>query len=167
MKRFVSMLLTLAVIALATHLVLGKSKADAAFEKLKSLAGEWQNSSSDAKSVKVSYQVVSGGSALMESLTPADEPPMITMYHLDGDRLLMTHYCSVGNQPRMKAQLPAGEIKKLNFTMVDATNMAKSSDMHMHSLEFTFQDDDHITQVWSLRQEGKDTPMTFNLERKK
>ena len=45
--------------------------------------------------------------------------------------------------------------------------MAKPTDAHMHSLAFTFQDNDHFTQEWSMQHEGKDMPVTFNLERKK
>jgi hypothetical protein len=37
----------------------------------------------------------------------------------------------------------------------------------MHSLAMNFQDKDHMTQVWTFRQDGKDMPVTFYLERKK
>jgi hypothetical protein len=103
----------------------------------------------------------------MEILDPISEPSMATIYHLDGDKLVMTHYCSIGNQPRMLAQVPAGEIKNLSFTFVDATNLAKPSDGHMRYLTLTFQDKDHLTQVWTWRQDGKDMPATFNLVRNK
>ena len=28
---------------------------------------------------------------------------MISMFNLDGDRVVLTHYCAAGNQPRMVA----------------------------------------------------------------
>jgi len=61
--------------------------------------GEGTNS---AGQVKATYTLVSGGTALMERLKSANEPEMITLYSLDGDHLLVTHYCSMGNQPQMK-----------------------------------------------------------------
>jgi hypothetical protein len=172
MKRFLIYFLSLAVVFLLASPTLAqpqfpKPQTNAGFEKLKSLAGEWQGQKTDGKTVNVSYQVVSGGNSVMETLEPSGEPSMITLYHPDANKVMMTHYCSVGNQPRMSAQVPAGEIKAINFVFVDATNMAKSSDPHMHSLALNFQDKDHLTQVWTMRMDGKDMPVTFNLERKK
>ncbi len=166
MKRCKSILLSFTTIALLTNPVLGQSTAAAGFEKLKSLVGEWQGTGPHGK-VNVSYQLISGGSALMEILDPISEPSMTTIYHLDGDKLAMTHYCSIGNQPRMQAEVPAGEIGEFNFTFVDVTNMANASQGHMRHLTITFQDKDRFTQVWTWRQDGEDTPATFTLERKK
>ncbi len=167
MKRCLSILLSLAIVVLAANVVSAQSKAAPEFEKLKSLVGEWQGQAPDGKAVTVSYQLVSGGNSVLETISPSGEPGMVTVYHLNGDKLMMTHYCSLGNQPRMNAQMVTGEIKSLNFTFVDATNLPKATDAHMHNLAFTFKDKDHLTQMWTLRKDGKDTPMTFNLERKK
>ncbi|MCI0691252.1 hypothetical protein L0337_04505 [candidate division KSB1 bacterium] len=166
MKRCKSILLSFTTIALLTNPVLAQSKAAVGFEKLKSLVGEWQGTGPHGK-VKVSYQLISGGSALMEILDPISEPSMVTIYHLGGDKLAMTHYCSIGNQPRMRAEAPSGEIRKLNFTFADVTNMTSASQGHMRHLTMTFQGKDRITQVWTWRQDGEDTPATFTLERKK
>ena len=167
MKRCLSILLSLAVITLSANSVLAQSQAAAGFDRLKLLVGEWQGETPDGQPLTVSYEILSGGSALMETRPPAKEPSMVSVFHLDGDQLMMTHYCSVGNQPRMRADVPAGEIENLSFTFVDMTNLAKPSDGHMRNLTFSFQDNDHVTQVWTWRQDGKDTPSTFNLERKK
>src|SRR5689334_22094918 len=78
-----------------------KAKSAAAFERLISLVGEWEGTNS-AGQVQATYTLVSGGTALMERLKAANEPEMITLYSLDGDHLLVTHYCSMGNQPQMK-----------------------------------------------------------------
>ena len=78
-----------------------KAKSAAAFEKLISLVGEWEGTNS-AGAVKATYTLVSGGTALMERLQSANEPEMITLYSLDGDHLMMTHYCSAGNQPKLR-----------------------------------------------------------------
>lgn len=166
MKRCKSILLSFAAIALLANPVLAQSKAAAGFEKLKSLVGEWQGK--DPHGTKnVTYQLVSGGSAVMETLMPEGEPDMITIYHLNGDKLMMTHYCSIGNQPRMQAEAPAGEIDKLNFAFVEATNLAKRSDGHMTNLTLIFVDKNHLKQVWTWREAGKDEAATFSFTRKK
>jgi hypothetical protein len=167
MRRCALFMLAFAVITLSSHSISAQSKATAGFEKLKSLAGDWQGKDPDGNELKVSYQVVSDGSALVETLQGANEPSMVTLYHLDGDKLMVTHYCSTGNQPRMVAETPVGEIKNLNFKFFDVTNLAIPSAGHMRSLAVTFQDQDHIKQVWTWRMDGKDQMTTFNLERKK
>jgi hypothetical protein len=77
--------------------------ADAAWDRLKSLAGEWEGVEGSNKTT-ATYTIVSGGHVVMESMKmPAPEPDMVTMYHRDGTSLVTTHYCSLGNQPRMRA----------------------------------------------------------------
>ena len=133
-------------------------KSSPAFDKLKTLAGEWQAKTKDGQEVKTSYKLVSNGSALVETLEMGKkgEGTMVTVYHLDGNNLMMTHYCSANNQPRMKAQPAAGEIKSLAFSYVDATNLAPPDSGHMHKLVITFQDEKHMTQEWTWREYGKD-----------
>ena len=167
MSRCRSILLTLAAAIFLTALAQAQSKAAPAFDKLKSLAGDWQGKASDGSSRVATYRIASGGSAVIETLTPEGEPEMVTVYHRDGDTLAMTHYCSVGNQPRMRAEVPAGEVKTLDFKFIDATNLKKPTDGHIHHLSIHFQDKDHISLVWTWHQNGQDSPSTVKLERKK
>ena len=52
---------------------------------------------------EVTYQVIAGGSAIVASSFDAHpNERMITVYYLDRDRLLLTHYCVAGNQPRLE-----------------------------------------------------------------
>ncbi len=55
----------------------------------------------DGKTGQVSYRLVSGGTALEETLQPPDEPSMLTLYSADGARVALTHFCPMNNQPRM------------------------------------------------------------------
>ncbi len=133
-------------------------KTSPGFEKLKTLTGEWQAKTRDGQNVKTTYKLVSNGSALIETLEMGKkgEGTMVTVYHHDGDQLMMTHYCSANNQPRMKAQPASGEINSLAFSYVDATNLAPPDSGHMHRLVVTFQDKDRMTQEWTWREYGKD-----------
>jgi hypothetical protein len=91
---------------------------------------------------------------------------MISMFHLDGDRLLMTHYCGTGNQPRMKASTsPDG--KTVTFDFLDATNLASADAGHMHRMVLNMIDADHHTETWSYLDHGKEMNETFDLQRKK
>src|SRR5262245_12866207 len=83
-----------------------KPGASAAFERLKSLAGTWKGTGGhgDAQEpMTVTYKVTSGGSVVLETVAQGTEHEMITIYYLDGEDLVLTHYCALGNQPHMKA----------------------------------------------------------------
>jgi hypothetical protein len=140
---------------------------DAALTPLKQLVGEWKGVDSDGKPHKVLYQWASGGTSLTETLTPPDSPPMTTIYYTDGDQLMLTHYCSLNNQPRMRANAGKEGDKVLAFAFVDATNLKNQSDPHMHQMTIELKDHDHFTQTWVLSKAGKDIPKIFTFERVK
>jgi hypothetical protein len=141
-----------------------------AWEKMKSLVGEWDGTVShgaETMPVTISYTLVSSGTSLMERLTTPDGADMVTMYHPDGSRIMMTHYCAGGNQPRMRAQVSKGDVDRLAFAFVDATNLPDPKVEHMRSLVVRFDDSDHFTQEWTHRKAGKDEKGVFKYTRKK
>jgi len=96
----------------ATSVLVGLALAMAAFaaeppnagwEKVKSLVGEWEGTT-DGKPYRITYKSVSNGTAIMETIEGPEAAQMVTLYHPDGATLLMTHYCSMGNQPRMRSK---------------------------------------------------------------
>src|SRR5438093_12249808 len=93
------------------------------FDKLKMLVGEWEGTGSGGHPVQVSYRLVSGGSALMETMKSADEE-MVTVYHRDNDAVVMTHYCAANNQPRMRSTPKTSAGKQLAFELVGVSNLA-------------------------------------------
>ena len=140
-------------------------KGAEAMEKMKGLVGVWEGNDGDGNMITLSYRLVSNGTTLMETLDNSQEKEsMITMYHLDGGKLMMTHYCSMGNQPRMR--LMTMTPTSLTFSFFDGTNLASKDDPHMHRLAITWVDKDHINEEWTMRS-GKDTHAAlFKLERK-
>jgi hypothetical protein len=146
------------------------SPAREAFERLKGLAGTWAGSAVDEGGkpapVTVVYKVTAAGSAVEETLFPGTPHEMVTMYHLDGDRLALTHYCAAGNQPHMELQ-PTKEANVLSFRFVSGTNM-KESDLHMHTVCLTLADGDHFKGVWRSMKDGKPAgDAVFELARQK
>lgn len=110
---------------------------------MKMLVGEWEGKAENGTAVRVSYRLVSGGTALMESLQPVGEPEMVTLYTADGDHLALTHYCSANNQPHLRTAPISGGPQKLDFSFVGATNLASPAASHIHHLVVTFEDNDH------------------------
>jgi hypothetical protein len=92
---------------------------------------------------------------------------MVTVIHQDGKNLGLTHYCAIGNQPHMKAEVK-GDGKKVEFQFTGGTNMESDEDVHMHAVTFTFVDKDTLQTVWTNYQDGKPAgTATFELKRKK
>ena len=132
--------------------------AKAAFEKLKTLAGEWRGKASHGDApldTTVVYRVVGAGSAVTETLFPGTPHEMLTVYHLDGDRLVLTHYCAAGNQPRMTLDLKASSPTLLVFEFSGGTNLDPAKDMHMHSGRIHLAGPDTLANEWDSHQGGK------------
>jgi len=164
-------LITLSLLLLTLAVPLQRVQADNAtlhdFGPLASLVGEWQGKDPEGKPMNASYQWTGGGTSLVETMTKAQKPLMMTMYHADKGSLMLTHYCKLGNQPRMRADMPEGAAKTLAFNFVDVTNLANPADPHMRKVSFTFQDQDHFTQEWMLSKDGKELPQRFEFSRVK
>jgi hypothetical protein len=138
-----------------------------AFDQLKSLAGEWERTSTQGSKVSLTYQVVSNGSVLMERLKSGDMSEMITMYSLDGDHIVATHYCSAGNQPTMQTPTAEAATGKYDFSFVRVSGTKTPDEGHMVALSLTMPDKDHLTQVWTYEDHGKSMVDTFTFTRKK
>jgi hypothetical protein len=109
-----------------------------AFASIKKLQGEWrgpamQKGMPPSHSV---YKVTAAGSAVQESIFPGTKMEMLSVYHMDHGNLLMTHYCALGNQPRMKLNARKSTASELVFDFDGGTNMSRR-DPHMHSLTLT------------------------------
>jgi hypothetical protein len=141
--------------------------ADVAWEKLKTLVGTWEGKA-EGHPATVSYKLVSGGTAVAESLTTADGADMVTIYTRDGSRLLMTHYCSENNQPRMRSAGLSPDGREISFTFLDVTNLPKPDASHMSGLVLIFPDADHLTQRWTHQEApGKAHTSDFEFTRKR
>jgi hypothetical protein len=137
--------------------------AQTAFAAMKSLTGTWTGKAPDGRVVDVSFRLTANGSALMSEIGGGED--MITMFHLDGNRLLMTHYCGAGNQPRMVGTA-SDDGKTITFEFLDVTNLASPQAGHMHRLVISMPDTNHHTETWTYLAGGKEMTETFSLTRK-
>jgi len=158
-----------------------KSDAANAFAKLKALAGTWEGPATiapkpkgmgDDTNIQITLRVTSRGNALVHEMKEAGSPDdparydhPVTMFYLDGDRLLLTHYCDAGNRPRMVARTsPDG--KTVEFDFLDVAGDLQHG--HMQHAVFTVIDSNHHTEDWTYLMPG-DKPMHahLDLQRKK
>jgi hypothetical protein len=117
--------------------------------------------------VRVVFKVTSAGSAVVETMLPGTPHEMINMIHPDGDDIVLTHYCAMGNQPEMKAPDKV-EGKDVPFKFVRGGNMKSTNEPHMHNVTYTFVDKDTLTTKWVNWENGKPAGnMVFEYKRKK
>ncbi len=166
----------LVTLALALESPEEKAKAKAAqpvapskLDVIKKLSGDWVEVGPDGKptgKVISTFHVTAGGSAVEETLFAGTPHEMITLYHMNGDDLVLTHYCVAGNQPMMKAEKQT-DPNKLVFSCAGGTNMKSENDEHMHHATIVWKDADHIHSEWAEFKDGKNTmTASFDLARK-
>jgi hypothetical protein len=155
LRRFFASGVMLAVLLTLSGMSCGDDEAvpklpapptNAALEKMKKLAGTWLLADKDGKptdQIASIIKVTAGGSAVHETLFPEQPLEMISVYTVDGSHLIMTHYCVLGNQPRMKAD-PKSPANQIVFRFAGGTNLDPKNDKHMHEATLTIVDDDHV-----------------------
>lgn len=123
-----------------------KAPANPNLEKMTKLVGTWVAADEDGKPTDQVVSVIkltAGGSAVHETLFPGQDHEMVSIYTADGSDLVMTHYCMLGNQPRMKAD-PKSPANKIQFGFAGGSNLDPKKDKHMHAATLTIVDNDHI-----------------------
>jgi hypothetical protein len=144
----------------------------AAFDKLKTLAGSWVGrlttdplyAEVEGNFAQFSLRVTSLGNAFVHEMSISGRPDHpVTLFHLDEDQLVLTHYCDAGNRPRMVGKVsPDG--KTLEFDLVDLDG--DDSHGHMQRAVFTFIDENHHTEEWTyVMPDGNAARARFDLQR--
>ena len=128
-----------------------------AFERIKRLEGTWLGKSTKGWEERTAFKVIAGGSAVM--YTSFDAHPgqtMLTVFHLDGEHLMLTHYCVAKNQPRLRATGFSADENTITFTFLDATNLHSRDKGHMDQAVFRFEGEDRFTTKWTWYQDGQE-----------
>ncbi len=123
------------------------------FDTLKKLVGHWESAPTKEGTVAIDYKLTAGGTVLEERMMPGTDHEMVSMYYADGKTLAMTHYCALGNQPKMKLKDMSDNTMK--FEMAGKEGVASKNDMHMHSLLLTWNSPTEITERWTSFNKGK------------
>ena len=119
---------------------------NANLDKLTKLAGTWVKADDNGKPTDEVVSIIkstAGGSAVTETLFPGTDMEMVSVYTVDGPDLVMTHYCVIGNQPKLKAD-PKSASNKIEWVFVGGSNLDVKKDRHMHGGSLTIVDKDHI-----------------------
>jgi predicted enzyme related to lactoylglutathione lyase len=139
----------------------GEQSAVRAFERLKGLRGEWRARSTQGWDETIRFDVAARGSVVVETTRFREAPDrtMYTMYHMDGGRLMLTHFCEAMNQPRLLATAIEEDGRRVDFTFLDGTNIASRSIGHMDRAIYELIDADRFTSRWTWYEDGKESWM--------
>ena len=155
MKKIWIMTVLLAVLAVSASWA-GTVDGKAAFEKLKTLAGNWDGKAEQDLPVAVIYRVTGNGSVVMQTMFAGTDHEMINMYHMVGSDLVATHYCSGGTQPHFKLDPEKSTPTELVFAFNGGTSFDPAKDGHIHNAKIILAGDGKLKEEWTFWAGGKE-----------
>ncbi|WP_223789857.1 hypothetical protein [Marinicella meishanensis] len=162
--NFSTKLMLLILISTHVHGQPSSDSAEVGFDALKLLVGTWKVQGSETD-FRIQFELTANETVLMETWLSKGKKHSLTVYHLDGKRLMATHYCPQGNQPRL---VMSGSFKegKIEFEYLDATNLGSIEDSHQHHLAFVMPKGfKHIERIESYLTANKENTDQLVLER--
>ena len=136
-----------------------------AYEQLHALVGDWEAPLESGKVIRVNYQLMSNNSILVETYRTPSGKETLSVYHLGGKHLLLTHYCAQGNQPRLRYDPSSSDARRFVFDFHDATTLPSKKKEHMAHLEVNLVDADHFDQTSTYRAGKEEETTTLNFAR--
>jgi hypothetical protein len=125
------------------------------FKKLKTLVGEWKSATVVAKPHTVSYKLIANETVLVETWELGNSRTAMTVYHFETEKLIATHYCPLGNQPRLELVSTTKE-QLFTFTFVSATNLPDKNLSHQHKFEIQIKNSDKFWRSETYLENGKE-----------
>jgi hypothetical protein len=155
MSKFLFAVFLISALSLAADKPAAPELSKQGYDRFKSLSGKWIGKSTKGWTEQIQFNEIAGGSAIEErSFDAHPGETMLTIVHMDGDRLMLTHYCAARNQPRLLATTISPDGKTIEFTFLDATNLPSRNKGHMDKAVYRFIDDSHFTTKWTWYENG-------------
>jgi len=163
-------LISLLLIGAACQLLAQDAKPTSgskAFEQLKKLLGKWEGTidvGQGPMKCQTRYKLTAGGSAIMETCFEGSPMEMITIYHDNKEgELTLTHYCMLGNQPKMV--LKSAKQNELKFALSEDADIKVSNETHMNAVTIKLDGQNKMTQLWTKFEEGEAANVELNYQR--
>ncbi len=106
---------------------------------------------------RTEFELTANGTVLLERYSNAALPgggKMATAYHLDGNDLVLTHYCIANNQPVLRAERFDAATREIQFEFLRAGNLPSPAAGHMHRASYRIVDADHFVTEWDFFENG-------------
>jgi hypothetical protein len=117
--------------------------ADPRFEILKQLEGTWagEPAGADMPSSVFEFNVTAGGHAVEEREMIGSPMEMVTLYYMEGNDLVATHYCMLGNQPKLQAAKKVVDDSLVFACNGKPGNATSHDEQHVHGWTMRLRDD--------------------------
>jgi len=140
------------------------AQREALFSVLQGLEGKWTGDAGDGQPGVSTFEVTSNGSVVRETMLPGTPYEMTNMYALDGNALVMTHYCAGGNQPTMRADSFAEG--RCEFRFEGVRDLKAEDEVYMGEMTLVVVDENNIEQHWRALKGGElDHDMVIKMAR--
>jgi hypothetical protein len=123
------------------------------FARLGALVGDWTGTFENGRTHRVTYRLSAGGTVLVETWALAPGRESITIYYVDGDELLATHYCPQGNQPRLRL-ISGTHQDRFDFALKDGSNLSVPGGWHQHLMWLQLGNADSFTRSETYVENG-------------
>lgn len=120
----------------------------AAFAKLKALAGTWDANvmTPDGQKTAITFKVSANGTVVQETLFAGTPHEMITMYTVDGDSVVATHFCAGDNQPTLRLNADESNENQLVFDFVGVRG--RNTKTYINGVTMKFGADGKVHEAW-------------------
>ena len=144
-----------------------RKSAGVDFETFKArIVGSWAMVGEDGKPMPgavLRSHTTANGSAVVETIFPGDPHEMVSVYYQDGEGIVMTHYCALGNAPQMALST---EGDTWTFVCDGHDSNFAATDMHMHEGVIEWQGPDRFRSRWTTLTDGEaGEPIEFEMVR--
>ena len=131
-----------------------ETKKSSPLDPIKALAGKWEEPAEGGMPANVvEFKVTAAGGSVVETMFPGMPHEMVNVYTVDGEDVIVTHYCASKNAPRMK--LTKNENGRMLFEFIDGANINPEK-TYMGKLELTVHGPDEIEENWTSITKGKE-----------
>lgn len=133
----------------------------AAFESLKAMRGEWREVGRP-RPFTLSYRTMSSDKVVVETWTRSNGQQSITVFLMEGERLIATRYSALGEHPTMS--LTSAADGELAFTFRSAVNTPTGDGSYIRAMSIR-RDGNRMTRTDTFRAYGADEISRWELAR--
>jgi hypothetical protein len=120
-----------------------------AFDYLKKLSGEWSARQADGhERPGQTFEVHSAGRLLLGTSFPGTDQELVSVFHLDGEDLVLVIYDPAGSEPRLRFDPRKSYPGRYYFRLAGGTGFDRTRDRHIHEASIKFLNVNQIEMEW-------------------
>jgi hypothetical protein len=120
-----------------------------AFQYLKKLAGDWSARQANGGAERAqTFEVHAAGRFFLGTTFPGTDQELVSVFHLDGEDLVLVIYDPTGSEPRLKFDPRRSYPGRYYFRLAGGTGFDRTKDRHIHEASIKFLNVNQIEIEW-------------------